>query len=148
MKGLKGEVIAVNISSKKGTRKTPIEKGFLKEDYGLLGDAHAEEGSVRQVSLLSEESIESMRKLGLQVGPGDFAENITVKGFNVFELQVGTKLKVGETLLEITQIGKDCHTKCAIFRQVGKCIMPKEGVFAKVLMGGWIKKGDPIEVIG
>jgi len=100
------------------------------------------------VSLLSEESIESMRKLGLQVGPGDFAENITVKGFNVFELQVGTKLKVGETLLEITQIGKDCHTKCAIFRQVGKCIMPEEGVFAKVLKGGWVKKGDPVEVIG
>lgn len=113
----------------------------------MIGDAHAEAGGKRQVSLLSEESIEEMRKLGLEVGPGDFAENLTVTGIRIFTLPPGTKLRAGEVLLEVTQIGKHCHTKCAIFKQVGKCIMPQQGVFARVLEGGIIRPGDEIEVV-
>jgi len=144
---MKGKVIAVCISKEKGTRKTPVESGYFEEDFGLVGDAHAEAGGRRQVSLLSEESIEEMRKLGLEVGPGDFAENLTVQGIRVFALPPGTKLRAGEVLLEVTQIGKHCHTKCAIFKQVGKCIMPQQGVFARVLKGGTIRPGDDIEVL-
>lgn len=144
---MKGKVIAVCMSKEKGTRKTPVESAYLREDFGLIGDAHAEEGGNRQVSLLSEESIEEMKRLGLEVGPGDFAENITVRGIKVFTLAPGTRLRVGEVLLEVTQIGKHCHTKCAIFRQVGKCIMPQQGVFARVLKGGVVRPGDEIEVV-
>ncbi len=141
-------IIAVCSSKKKGTRKTPIAVGVLKEDYGLAGDAHADCCTHRQVSLLAAESIEKMRKTGLDVGPGDFAENLTLEGLDVVSLPVGTQLCAGEeAILEVSQIGKECHTRCAIYRQVGKCIMPEEGVFAKVIRGGVVKAGDRIEVL-
>ncbi len=141
------KVIAVCTSEKKGTRKKDIEKGILKEQYGMIGDAHADSGWHRQVSLLAVESIEKMRKMGLDVGPGDFAENITCEGIDLPSLPVGTRLYIGDdVLLEISQIGKECHTGCAIFKQTGKCIMPKEGVFARVIRGGVVKTGDSIEV--
>ena len=141
------KVIAVCTSEKKGTSKKDIEKGILKEQYGMIGDAHADSGWHRQVSLLAVESIEKMRKMGLDVGPGDFAENITCEGIDLPSLPVGTRLYIGDdVLLEISQIGKECHTGCAIFKQTGKCIMPKEGVFARVIRGGVVKTGDSIEV--
>lgn len=141
------KVIAVCTSEKKGTRKKDIEKGILKEQYGMIDDAHADSGWHRQVSLLALESIEKMRKMGLDVGPGDFAENITCEGIDLPSLPVGTRLYIGDdVLLEISQIGKECHTGCAIFKQTGKCIMPKEGVFARVIRGGVVKTGDSIEV--
>ena len=118
----------------------------MKEGYGLDSDAHAECCTHRQVSLLARESIDKMRERGFDVGPGDFAENLTTEGIDLTSLPVGTMMSVGEdVLLEISQIGKDCHTKCAIFREVGKCIMPKEGIFAKVIRGGVVKDGDAIE---
>jgi MOSC domain-containing protein YiiM len=145
---MKGKIIAVCISKEKGVRKTPCPSGVFLENYGMENDAHAERGIKRQVSLLSVDSIEKMKSLGLDVGTGDFAENLTVEGIELFSLLPGTKLTVGEdVILEITQIGKDCHTGCAIFKQVGKCIMPKEGVFARVLREGEIRPGDWIEVI-
>lgn len=145
---MKGKIIAVCISKEKGVRKTPCPSGVFLEDYGMENDAHAERGIKRQVSLLSVDSIEKMKSLGLDVGTGDFAENLTVEGIELFSLLPGTKLTVGEdVILEITQIGKDCHTGCAIFKQVGKCIMPKEGVFARVLREGEIRPGDWIEVM-
>ena len=141
------KIIAVCKSSEKGTRKEPGEQGVLQEDYGLAGDAHAECYIHRQVSLLARESIAKMQGRGFDVGPGDFAENLTTEGIDLASLPVGTLMLVGkEIILEVTQIGKDCHAKCAIFRQIGKCIMPKEGIFAKVIRGGLVKSGDPIEV--
>ena len=138
-------VIAVCSSTEKGTRKEAIAEGIIKEDYGLTGDAHADCCTNRQVSLLAIESINKMRSLGFDVNPGDFAENLTTEGIDLASLPVGTRLFTGnEVILEITQIGKECHTGCAIFRQVGKCIMPKEGVFAKVIRGGSVRTGDPI----
>jgi MOSC domain-containing protein YiiM len=143
-----GKIIAVCKSKKKGTRKKPVAKGILKEDYGLVGDAHADCCTHRQVSLLAIGSIDKMRRFGLDVGPGDFAENLTIEEINLLSLPVGTRISVGgEIVLEITQIGKDCHTTgCAIYRQTGKCIMPKEGVFTKVIKGGLVKVGDTIRV--
>ena len=144
----KGEVVAVCHSDQKGTRKAPISSGVFIEDYGLSGDAHAEKGIPRQVSLLAEASIEKMKKLGIEVGFGDFAENLTISGLELHHLPPGTHLRAGsEVLLEITQIGKACHKGCAIFAQVGTCIMPKEGVFARVLRGGVVKAGDPVEIV-
>ena len=140
-------VIAVCRSEKKGTRKKDRGSGFFKENYGLMDDAHSDPDSHRQVSLLAIESIDKMRELGLTLVPGDFAENITTEGLELAVLPVGTRLLVGEeVLLEVTQIGKECHTGCEIFKQVGKCIMPKEGIFAKVVRGGTIKKGDYIQL--
>lgn len=140
-------VIAVNISARKGVSKENVSQGLLSEGYGLIGDAHAGPDTHRQVSLLAMESIDKMGNLGLEVGPGDFAENLTTKGIDVASLPLGTRIAVGgEALLEITQIGKDCHTGCAIYRQIGKCVMPKKGVFAKVIRGGLVKSGDPIWV--
>jgi len=137
------KIIAVCTSKKKSARKEPVAKGVLKEGYGLVGDAHADCYTHRQVSLLATESIDKMRRLGLDVGPGDFAENLTTEGIDLLSLSVGTRIAVGgEVVLEITQIGKDCHTAgCAIYRQIGKCIMPKEGVFTKVIKGGLVKVG-------
>jgi MOSC domain-containing protein YiiM len=118
------------------------------ENCGMENDAHAECGINRQVSLLSVGSIGKMKDMGLAVGPGDFAENLTVDGIELYTLLPGTKLTVGgKVILEISQIGKACHTGCAIFKDVGKCIMPKEGVFAKVLKGGKIRTGDEVEVL-
>jgi MOSC domain-containing protein YiiM len=145
----KGEVVAVCHSDQKGTRKAPISSGVFIEDYGLSGDAHAEKGIRRQVSLLAEASIEKMKKLGIEVGAGDFAENLTISGLELHRLPPGTRLRAGsEVLLEITQIGKACHKGCAIFAQVGTCIMPKEGVFARVIQGGVVNAGDPVEIAG
>lgn len=143
----RARVIAVCRSGTKGVSKEPIAEGILKEGYGLEGDAHADAAWHRQVSLLAIESIEKMRALGLDLQPGDFAENITTEGIELLSLPVGTRLAVGkEVILEISQIGKECHTGCAIFKQVGRCIMPKEGVFAKVIVGGRVRPGDEIRV--
>jgi Uncharacterized protein conserved in bacteria len=140
-------VIAINISEKKGTPKKTIETGVLIENHGLEGDAHAGNWH-RQVSFLGKESIEKMQALGIKgLCSGKFAENITTEGIDLYLLPIGTKLKIGETILEVTQIGKECHQKCAIYHQIGDCIMPKEGIFARVIKGGTVKSGDEIIVI-
>ncbi len=141
------KIIAVCRSEKKGTVKEPIEEGFIQEDFGLAGDAHADGNTQRQVSLMSSESINRMRSQGYDVVPGSFAENLTTEGIDLVSLPIGTRLCVGQDIvLKVTQIGKECHTGCAIFQQVGKCIMPKEGVFARVIRGGRVKAGDEIRV--
>lgn len=141
-------ILAVCKSRKKGTRKDDVKEGYFLQDYGMDDDAHADSKSHRQVSLMAKESIEKMRELGLNVGPGDFAENLTTEGLNLVSLPVGTEISIGnEVRLEITQIGKECHTKCAIYRAVGQCIMPEEGVFTRVVRGGTVKTGDAIKVI-
>lgn len=140
------KVIAVNISEKRGTVKHPIDKGFFKLNHGLLGDAHAGEWH-RQVSLLGQESIDKMKALGAHdLSEGKFAENITTEGIVLYELPVGTKLKIGDVVLEVTQIGKECHMGCEIRKLVGDCVMPREGIFTRVLSEGWIKAGDEIIV--
>ncbi len=140
-------VITVCKSQKKGVKKEVVAKGLLREEYGLIGDAHADHGTHRQVSLLAIESIDKMRSQGFNVGPGDFAENLTTEGIDIASLPVGTCVSVGdEIVLEISQIGKQCHSGCAIFRETGKCIMPKEGVFARVIHGGQVNAGDTIKI--
>ena len=144
------QIPAVCISETTGVRKTPLPEGgnFIRE-FGLEGDAHASGDWHRQVSLLAQASIEKMRAIGLDVNAGDFAENLTCEGLELHTLPVGTRLKVGSSvMLEISQIGKECHTGCAIFQEIGKCIMPKEGVFARVLNGGLIRPGDGLEIAG
>ena len=141
-----GRVVAVCISRNKGERKTPVDLVEVREHHGIAGDAHAGDWH-RQVSLLARESIEKMQRMGLSVDAGDFAENITTQGIDLAALPVGTRLAVGETLLEVTQIGKECHTRCAIYHQAGDCVMPKEGIFARVLRGGTVKPDDAIEVL-
>ncbi len=141
------KIVSIAKSKKKGTRKKTISEVTLKIDHGLEGDAHAGDWH-RQVSLLASESIEYMRAKGLEVTFGDFAENIATEGIDWKTIPIGTKVKLGEgALVEITQIGKVCHKKCAIYYQAGDCIMPKEGIFAKVLKEGTIKVGDPILVL-
>ena len=141
-------ILAVCKSRKKGTRKDDVKEGSFLPGYGLEDDAHADSDSHRQVSLMAIESIEKMRELGLDVGPGDFAENLTTEGMDLVSLPVGTEVSVGdEVKLEITQIGKECHTKCAIYHAVGQCIMPEEGVFTRVIRGGTVKTGDEIKVV-
>lgn len=141
------KIIAVCTSEKKGMRKKNIGNGQLIEDFGLEGDAHGGPWH-RQVSLLAIESIDKMRKLGLDVNPGDFAENLTTEGIDLVVLPIGTRLKIGaEAEGEVTQIGKECHTRCAIYYQAGDCVMPKEGIFIKVIKGGPIAVGDKVEVI-
>ncbi|MGQ9470162.1 MAG: MOSC domain-containing protein [Candidatus Aminicenantales bacterium] len=145
-KSLQGQIISVNLSPKKGLKKVPCPAGTVIDNHGLAGDGHAGE-THRQISLLAWESIEKMQRSGLRVGPGDFAENITTFGLELHRLPLGTILEIGnEVVLEITQIGKVCHSPCAIFRQVGRCVMPEEGIFTRVLKGGKIKKGDKIHV--
>jgi MOSC domain-containing protein YiiM len=144
---MSASVVAVCVSLAKGERKTPVDRVELRENHGIVGDAHAGEWH-RQVSLLAQESIAKMQALGLDVKEGDFAENITTSGIDLVNLPIGTRLAVGETLLEVTQIGKECHTRCAIYYQAGDCVMPKEGIFAKVLKGGGISPGDRISVPG
>jgi len=144
--GAQGRVIAVCSSAAKGEKKEPIPVALLEPDRGIAGDAHA--GSERQVSLLAVESIEEMRRLGLELSPGAFAENLTTAGLIIHALPIGTRLEVGETvILEITQIGKQCHDRCRIFEQVGRCVMPTQGVFARVVRGGEVRAGDTITVI-
>ena len=144
---MKGTVVAINISEKKGTPKKTIPEGKLIENFGLEGDAHAGKWH-RQVSLLGVESIEKA-KLGPTNGlcHGVFAENITTEGIELYTLPVGTKRRVGECLLEISQIGKECHEGCAVSKLVGQCVMPREGVFAVVLRGGKVRAGDEIETV-
>ncbi len=138
------KIVSIAVSKKKGTRKSPVEEAELIEDFGLKGDAHGGPWH-RQVSFLAHENIEEVRQKGLEVSFGDFAENIATTGIDWKTIPVGTKVTLGQSVLvEITQIGKTCHTKCAIYYQAGDCIMPKEGVFARVLKGGMIKCGDTI----
>jgi MOSC domain-containing protein YiiM len=142
-----GQIVAISVSQSKGIKKSNVPKCKLLEDQGLDGDAHAGHWH-RQVSLLAMESINKIRGKGLDVSPGDFAENITTSGLKIWELPVGTRLAAGnEALLEVTQIGKECHDRCAIYHQVGDCVMPREGVFTRVLRGGDVRPGDKIRVL-
>ena len=144
---MRGTIVAVCTSKKKGIRKRNVGEAELKVDWGIVGDAHAEDWH-RQVSLLALESIEKMRALGLNVGPGSFAENLTTQSMDLLTLPIGSQVRVGhEAILEITQHGKICHDRCTIYYQVGDCVMPREGVFAKVITGGQVKVGDPIETM-
>lgn len=144
--GSSGRVIAVCTSRSKGTRKRDVGQAELKADWGIVGDAHAANWH-RQVSLLAWESIEKMRALGLAVGPGSFAENITTEGLVLTDLPIGARLRLGNALVEVTQIGKVCHERCAIYAQAGDCVMPREGIFVKVCEGGRAAVGDAIEVV-
>jgi len=144
---VKGKIIAVCTSPGKGGRKKDVGQGVLVEDFGLQGDGHAGDGH-RQISLLAMESIAKMQAKGLDVGPGDFAENFATEGLDLCSLPVGSRLRVGsEALLEITQIGKVCHERCQIYYQAGDCVMPREGVFARVLRGGPVANGDDVELL-
>ena len=142
----RGKVLAVNISEKKGTRKTNVNACHVLKDFGLKDDAHGGPWH-RQVSLLANESIQKMRAMGLNVGYGDFAENITTEGIDLVHLPIGTIIRIGkQVVLRVTQIGKECHERCAIYYQAGDCVMPKEGIFAEVLNEGKIKVGDEIVI--
>ena len=144
---MKGYIVSVNISETKGVKKKEIPEAVMVPDYGIENDAHAGNWH-RQVSLLANESIDKMREKGLVLDPGDFAENITTRYIDLVSLPIGTKVRVGEeVLLEISQIGKVCHERCAIYYQAGDCIMPRAGIFAKVMEGGRIRKGDVLEVL-
>lgn len=149
-----GKVISINLSRKKGTSKTPVNQARLIEEFGLEEDVHAGVDESKQVSLLSIESIRKMKacskvkRSGMKLGPGDFAENITTTGIDLSGLKTGDRLKIGhDIMLEISKIGKECHTYCEIFKKIGTCIMPKEGIFGRVIKGGIINIGDIIEVI-
>lgn len=144
---MRGKLPSLNISDKKGVRKKPVTEVSLKTEYGIEGDAHASSAWHRQVSLLAVESIRKMRDKGLDVKPGDFAENMTTEGIDLLSLPVGTQLTIGNGVkVEVTQIGKECHARCAIYYQAGDCVMSKEGIFVRVLRGGIAKEGDPIAV--
>jgi len=139
------QVVSVCISEKKGTKKHPVAEISLRPHHGIVGDAHAGDWH-RQVSLLANESVDRMRKEGLTLAAGDFAENILTEGLTLRTLPVGTVLRAGEVRLEVTQIGKECHNDCEIRRMTGMCVMPTDGIFAVVLNGGVIRPGDQIEV--
>lgn len=142
-----GRIVAVSVSLKKGVKKTNIQSGELIENYGLENDAHAGDWH-RQISLLAKESISRIREKGIDVKPGDFAENVTTEGIRLWDFHVGARMKLGaEALVEVTQIGKKCHNRCAIFHQVGDCVMPKEGIFARVIKRGEVKPGDFVQVV-
>jgi len=141
------KVVAVNISTKKGTVKHPVLEGCLITPQGIEGDAHAGDWH-RQVSLLDQESIDKMTQKGVKdLTPGKFAENITTQGIELYTLPIGTRLLIGETELEVTQIGKECHHHCQIYQQIGMCVMPTEGIFAKVIKDGFVKPSDEIVVV-
>ena len=141
-----GEVCSINVSNEKGVVKTPVESAVFVEGLGISGDAHAEPG-IKQLSLLADESIDKMRaQTDSVLNSGDFAENITTKGLELHTLPIGTKMSIGETLVEVSKIGKECHHGCAIKQKVGKCIMPLEGIFAIVLRGGTVRRGDKISL--
>jgi len=142
----KGKIKAISVSAEKGIPKTNVSRAELRSDFGILGDAHAGPWH-RQISLLAAESIAKMAGQGARVGPGDFAENVTTEGIDLSQLRLGSKVRLGKTVeLEITQFGKKCHSHCAIFEQIGDCVMPREGVFAKVIKPGQIAVGDVIEL--
>ncbi|SET69096.1 MOSC domain-containing protein YiiM [Natronincola peptidivorans] len=141
------KVVAINISKNKGEIKIPVEKAVFIENFGIEGDAHGGDWH-RQVSLLGKESADKIKAQGVSyIKEGIFAENITTEGINLYSLPIGTQLKIGETIQEVTQIGKECHDRCAIYHKVGDCVMPREGIFTKVLKGGVVLPGDAIEVI-
>ena len=141
-------VVSINISKRKGERKKPVDQVIIRDNFGIEGDAHASSEWHRQVSLLALESIQKMQQLGLDVKPGDFAENITTTGIDLLSLTVGTRLLIGNDLeAEVSQIGKECHSRCAIYYQAGDCVMPKEGIFVSILKGGTIRNGDTITVL-
>lgn len=141
-------VVSIAVSRKKGTRKSRVEAVELCKDRGLEGDAHAGAWH-RQVSFLASESIDKAREQGLDVTFGDFAENIATEGIDWTKLPIGTRVRLGEKAeVEISQIGKECHNKCAIYYKAGDCIMPREGVFARVIVGGKIRSGDRIQLLG
>ncbi|MCL4457889.1 MAG: MOSC domain-containing protein [Nitrospirae bacterium] len=143
-----GKIVSINISEKKGMRKKPVDEAVINENSGIEGDAHASSQWHRQVSLLALESIKKMQAMGLDVKAGDFAENITTEGLDLLSLPIGTRMKMGKDVIgEVSQIGKECHTRCAIYYQAGDCVMPKEGIFIKVLKGGKIKIGDEVSVM-
>jgi MOSC domain-containing protein YiiM len=142
-----GKIVSINISDRKGVRKKPVKEVVLRTEFGIEGDAHASSEWHRQVSLLAMESIRKMQDMGLDVKPGDFAENITTEGLDLPSLPVGTHLTMGNGIeAEVSQIGKECHTRCAIYYQAGDCVMPKEGIFVRILKGGKVKIGDMIRV--
>jgi len=144
---LEGKVIAVCTSTRKGVRKQPQDEVMLQENWGIEGDAHADIWH-RQVSLLAEESIDKMRAKGLNVSEGSFAENLTTRGIDLLALPLGARVTVGsQVVLEITQHGKICHERCAIYRQAGDCVMPREGIFARVIVGGPVRAGDVIGLL-
>ena len=140
------EVVSVNISEKKGTVKQEVPEIHLKLRHGIVGDAHAGDWR-RQISLLAEESVDKMRSLLPGLQPGAFAENINTRGLELKTLPIGTRLRLGETVVEVTQIGKECHSDCEIKQRTGKCVMPTEGIFAVVVKEGTVRKGDEIEII-
>ena len=140
------EVVSVNISEKKGTIKREVPEIRLRLRHGIEGDAHAGDWH-RQISLLAEESVDKMRTLLPQLQPGAFAENINTRGIELKTLPIGTRLRLGETVVEVTQIGKECHSDCEIKRLTGKCVMPTEGIFAVVVKEGTVRKGDKIEIL-
>lgn len=143
----KGRIRAISVSKEKGTQKVNVPDAEIEADFGLVGDAHAGPWH-RQVSLLGIESIEKMIAKGAKVSPGNFAENITTEGIDLLKLSLGSRLRLGKSVeLEVTQFGKECHSRCEIFEQVGDCIMPREGIFARVTKAGRIQVGDLIEVI-
>ncbi len=142
------KIVSINISDKKGVRKKPVDSAVMRENYGIEGDAHASEKWHRQVSLLALESIRKMQAMGLDVGPGDFAENITTEGIDLPGLPIGTRMRIGQEVeAEVSQIGKVCHTRCAIYHQAGDCVMPKEGIFVRVIKSGTFKVGDEIRIL-
>mgnify|MGYP001638994379 FL=1 len=140
-------ILAVCISQQKGVQKHPVEQISLQTDWGIVGDAHAGPWH-RQVSLLAQESVDNLQsKISLQLKPGDFAENILTKGIVLYQLQPVTKLRIGTALAEVTQIGKTCHQDCAIRQTAGDCVMPREGIFVKILQPGTAKAGDEITIL-
>lgn len=142
-----GQVMAVNISAQRGIKKQNVKEAYIRSAWGIEADAHSGDWH-RQVSLLSLSSVEKMRALGASIAYGDFAENLTVDGIEVATLPLGTRLLVGEVELEVTQIGKECHNQgCAIKKQVGTCVMPIEGIFARTLSSGWVRVGDPVALL-
>jgi MOSC domain-containing protein YiiM len=147
-KRMAGKIISINVSEKKGVRKKAVDEVNIVAEFGIEGDAHASGEWHRQVSLLATESIKKMQDKGLKVGPGDFAENLTTEGIDLVSLPVGTRMRLGENIeAEVSQIGKLCHNRCAIYHQAGDCVMPREGIFIKIHTGGALRTGDPIEVL-
>ena len=140
------EVVSVNISEKKGVRKHPVPYIELKLHYGIVGDAHAGDWH-RQISLLAEESVDTMRDKMPELSAGDFSENILTSGLELKSLPIGARIRIGEAELEVTQIGKECHSDCEIRRLTGKCVMPTDGIFARVIKGGTIHSEDNIEIM-
>ena len=141
-----GKIQAICVSERRGTKKHEVLRAELKEKWGIVGDAHAGDWH-RQVSLLSQEKIDEFRSKGADIAYGDFGENLVVEGYDLAALPTGTRLKIGSVVLEVTQIGKECHSHCEIYQRMGECIMPREGIFARVLHGGCIEKGDAVEQI-